>query len=81
MMLICQLPIGLIVSMLNMESRSAMAPPDRMEHVLTPLVLKPTCEPEISTAVLRALVIFVILMADHLILLYTAASIVWSPDP
>ena len=80
-MLLRHLPTSLIVSVLNLEIRSTMAPPARMDHALTYSGLKPTCEPDISTEFMSALVILVILMEDHLFLWYTAASGVWLLAP
>ena len=58
-----------------------MVHPTHMERALTSLVFNMTCEPSIFTPCLRALVISVIQIDDHLFLWYTEASGVCLPTP
>ena len=78
MMSLHHLPKSLIVSVWNLESRSDMSPPTHIECALTYSGLKLTCVPVISTAVLRALVILVLQMADHFFLCFTEAIGMWT---
>ena len=67
--------------MLTLEIRSTIAPPDHMERALTSSGSKPTCGPDISTAFLRALVIYVIQMDNHLLFWCVAAGYMWPLAP
>ena len=69
----------MILSVLTLESSSTMDRPYFMEHGQASLGLKPTCEPEISTAFLRSFVILVIRIVDLFFLWYTTHSGVWPP--
>ena len=79
MMSLQHIPTRLNLSVLNLVSRSAMAPPTCMECALSYLCLKPTCELAIATASLRDLVISGLLISDYLFLWYNAAIGVWLP--
>ena len=74
MMSLRHLPTSLIMSISTLVISSTMVTPSCMERALMYSCLKPTCEPEISTASLSALIILVLQMYDQLFLLYTAAS-------
>ena len=81
MMYLRQLPTKLIVSMLILAIRSAMVPPACMEHEITSLVFKLTCELVIAAASLRYFLILVLQIVDHFFLWYTEESDGWPPAP
>ena len=73
------LSASLIVSVLTLASGSAVVPPAREDRALTSSGSNPTRLPTISAAILRALVIFILLMTDRSFLLCTTTSGAWPP--